>query len=75
MGQFFEPTMGLCYYGTSTRCTEPPSVAVKAVEEFNQAISSFLYPETITSEDNNNVGFNRYSVEHNSKQFLPGKNT
>lgn len=72
MGQFFEPTMGLCYYGTSTRCTEPPSTAVKAVEDLNHAASSFLYPETVISEDNN-VGFSRYSVELNNKQFLPGK--
>jgi hypothetical protein len=73
MGQFFEPTMGLCYYGTSTRCTEPPSAAAKAVEDLNHAMSSFLHPETVISEENNNVGFNRYSVELNSKQFVPGK--
>lgn len=75
MGQFFDPAMGLCYYGTSTRCTEPPSAAVKAVEDLNHAVSSFLYPETIISEDNNNVGFSRYSVKLNNKQFLPGKHT
>jgi hypothetical protein len=75
MGQFFEPTMGLCYYGTSTRCTEAPSAAAKAVEDFNIAVSSFLYPETVVSEDSNNIGFNRHNIELNSKQFLPGKYT
>lgn len=73
MGQFFEPTMGLCYYGTSTRCTETPSAAAKTVEDFNIAVRSFLYPETVVSEDGNNIGFNRYNIELSSKQFLPGK--
>ncbi|PNF16877.1 putative chitinase 10 [Cryptotermes secundus] len=71
MGQFFEPTMGLCYYGTSTRCTETPSAAAKTVEDFNIAVSSFLYPETVVNEDSNNIGFNRYNIELSSKQFLP----
>lgn len=73
MGQFFEPTMGLCYYGTTARCTEAPSAAVKAVEDLNHAMSNFLHPETLISEDNNNTGFNRYSIELNNKQFLSGK--
>jgi hypothetical protein len=75
MGQFFEPTTGLCYYGTSTRCTQAPSAGTKAVEDFNIAVSSFLYPETVVSEDSNNVGFNRHNIELNKKQFLPGKYT
>ena len=73
MGQFFEPTMGLCYYGTSTRCKEPPSVAMKTVEDFNEAVSSFLYSKPVFGEYDNNIGFNRYSVEHINRQYDDGK--
>jgi hypothetical protein len=73
MGQFFDPAMGLCYYGTSTRCTDPASASTKAAEDFSQAANSFLYPEAVVSGDNNDVGFSRYSIELNSKQFLRGK--
>jgi hypothetical protein len=72
MGQFFLPAKGLCYYGTSTHCTDPPTVSTKAAENFGQAVNSFVYPGAVASGDNNAVGFSSYSVELSSKQFHPG---
>jgi hypothetical protein len=73
MGQYFDPAVGLCYYGTSARCTDHPSSPTKATEGFSQAVNSFLYPEAVATADNNDVGFSRYSIELSSKQVLQGK--
>jgi len=70
MGQFFDPVRGLCYYGTSTLCTGPPSAPTGDV---SPAVNSSLHPTADVSRDTNDVGFSRYSIELNSKEVLPGK--
>jgi len=70
MGQFFDPIRGLCYYGSSTHCTGPPSAPT---EDVSPAVNSSLHPAVIVSRDTNDVGFSRYSIELNSKEVLPGK--
>ena len=70
MGQFFDAVRGLCYYGTSTHCTGPPSAPT---EDVSPAVNSSLHPAAVVSKDTNDVAFSRYSIELNSKEVLPGK--